>query len=127
MLHLLFITIKFAKNSDINMIKTRSLQFAYQDAGHIQMVLNRLGLENKVHDRAHRLSQGEQQRAAIAMAIINGPSLILADEPTSSLDDKNCFKVAQLLKEQASLTKAHLIIITHDQRLKSLFQNFLTL
>jgi len=73
------------------------------------------------------LSQGEQQRAAIATALIKQPELILADEPTSSLDDKNCQKIITLLKEQASLTNAKLIIITHDQRLKDQFNTSILL
>ena len=73
------------------------------------------------------LSQGEQQRAAIALAVIKKPDLILADEPTSSLDDSNCQKIIKLLKEQASITKSKLIIITHDNRLKSEFNNSIKL
>ena len=73
------------------------------------------------------LSQGEQQRAAIATALIKKPDLILADEPTSSLDDNNCQKIITLLKQQASLTNAKLIIITHDQRLKDQFNKSIEL
>ncbi len=98
-----------------------------RDKNRINEVLNRLGIGHKLREKPYRLSQGEQQRAAIALAVINSPQLILADEPTSSLDDKNCAKVAALLKEQASVTGAQLIIITHDQRLKDQFQNTLTL
>jgi len=97
------------------------------DSQRIKDVVNRLGIEHKLQQKPYQLSHGEQQRAAIAMAIINQPSLILADEPTSSLDDKNCLKVAALLKEQAKINNAHLIIITHDQRLKALFQKSITL
>jgi len=93
----------------------------------INEVLARLGIDDKLQQKTHRLSQGEQQRAAIGMAIINQPKVILADEPTSSLDDNNCQKVAALLKEQALTTQAHLVIITHDQRLKSSFQNSIEL
>lgn len=110
-----------------NLLLVQYLAGIRQDPNHTHTILNRLGIGGKRHQKPHRLSQGERQRAAVAMAITNRPSLILADEPTSSLDDKNCFKVAELLKEQASLSKAHLIIITHDQRLKPLFQNHLTL
>jgi putative ABC transport system ATP-binding protein len=98
-----------------------------QDKSRINEVVGRLGIEHKLIDKPHRLSQGEQQRAAIAMAVVNHPQLILADEPTSSLDDKNCKKVATLLKEQALATEAQLIIITHDQRLKDEFQYTLAL
>jgi len=71
-----------------------------QDKKRIRDVLNNLGIGHKLRDNTQKLSQGEQQRAAIALAVINSPQLILADEPTSSLDDKNCEKVATLLKDQ---------------------------
>ena len=73
------------------------------------------------------LSQGEQQRAAIALAVIKKPDLILADEPTSSLDDTNCQKIITLLKEQADQTKSNLIIITHDNRIKRQFNTSIKL
>ena len=98
-----------------------------RDAERIGAVLAKLGLSEKLHRRPIRLSQGEQQRAAIAMAVVNQPSLILADEPTASLDDKNCQQVVELLQEQAAATGAHLVIITHDQRLKDQFERTLTL
>nr|WP_231874721.1 hypothetical protein [Polaribacter atrinae] len=56
------------------------------------------------------------------MAVIHKPKVILADEPTSSLDDENCKIVMDLLLEQASKTGANLIIITHDQRVKPFFK-----
>ena len=77
--------------------------------------------------KTQNLSQGEKQRVSIALAIVNSPKLILADEPTSSLDDLNCDKVINILKNQASKYKAKLIIITHDYRLKKHFKNTLSL
>ena len=59
--------------------------------------------------------------------VIKTHDLILADEPTSSLDDNNCQIIITLLKQQASLTKAKLIIITHDQRLKDQFNTSILL
>ena len=93
----------------------------------IAKVLKSLALTDKAGRRTQQLSQGEQQRAAIALAVINQPALLLADEPTASLDDKNCQRVVALLREQAADTGAHLLIITHDQRLKSEFSRTLTL
>ncbi len=98
-----------------------------QNKNQIKAILDNLGIGHQLHKKPRQLSQGEQQRATIALALINRPQLILADEPTSSLDDKNCTKVANLLKEQASATNAQLIVISHDQRLKDQFQNTLTL
>tara|TARA_B100001057_G_C22807728_1_gene934163 strand:- start:270 stop:896 length:627 start_codon:yes stop_codon:yes gene_type:complete len=90
-------------------------------------LLEEVGLLNKINSKPNDLSQGEQQRAAIALAVVKNPSIILADEPTSSLDDANCKKITSLLKEQAASTNAQLIIITHDQRLKSQFDKSITL
>lgn len=97
------------------------------DPRRIKDVLEGLGLLSKINIRPHLLSQGEQQRAGIAMAVINEPKFILADEPTSALDDKNCIKVIELLKTQTRRNDASLIIITHDQRLKSEFSHSLLL
>jgi len=77
--------------------------------------------------RIQELSEGQLQRLGIAMAMVHRPGIILADEPTSSLDDENCNKVIQLLIEQAEINKANLIVITHDQRIKPLFKNKLEL
>ncbi|WP_425402000.1 ATP-binding cassette domain-containing protein [Fulvivirga imtechensis] len=98
-----------------------------QDGTRTAEVLERLGIAQQQQQKPHHLSQGEQQRAAIALALINQPRLILADEPTSSLDDKNCKVVSDLLHEQASLTGAMLVVITHDKRLKEVFHNSLEL
>jgi len=84
-------------------------------------LLEQLGIAEKMFQKPHRLSQGEQQRVAIARAVIKKPQLILADEPTASLDDTNCEKVIGLLTQQAQLIDAQLIIVTHDQRLKDVF------
>ncbi len=98
-----------------------------QDELRIKEVLMRLGIDHKGSSRPSSLSQGELQRAAIALALVNHPQLVLGDEPTSSLDDKNCTKVASLLKEQARIAGSTLVIITHDHRLKNVFENTLEL
>ncbi len=110
-----------------NLLLVQYLAGKPQDKKRIAEVVKSIGIDHKLHKKPQQLSQGERQRAAIAMALINSPQLILADEPTSSLDDANCAKVAKLLKEQAAETNAQLIIITHDQRLKDQFQNTITL
>lgn len=91
------------------------------DDGRIDTILTRLGIAHKADSKPHRLSVGEQQRASIARAIINKPKLILADEPTSALDDLHCTEVVNLLKEQAAEDQITLLIVTHDNRLKSEF------
>lgn len=93
-----------------------------QDRDKIKEVLQKLNLGDKLQARPQNLSQGEQQRVAIARALINDPVLILADEPTSSLDDDNCQEVVELLLEQSTNSQATLLIVTHDGRLKSIFE-----
>jgi len=89
--------------------------------------LGKVGLEGKASQKTQSLSQGERQRASIAMATINQPQLILADEPTASLDDGNCQKVLDLLLTQAQETQSNLIIITHDARVKPYFSHIISL
>ena len=61
------------------------------------------------------------------MALVKEPSIILADEPTSSLDDNNCNKVINLLKAYSQKKGCKLIIVTHDSRIKDLFEKKISL
>ena len=98
-----------------------------KDNNRINTILKSLGILDKSDKKTNQLSQGEKQRASIALAIVNSPKLILADEPTSSLDDENCDRVIKLLKKQASEFNAQLIVITHDNRLKKHFKKSIKL
>ncbi len=97
------------------------------DNNEIDLLLNRLNLLHKRHSRINQMSEGELQRLSIARAVINRPAIILADEPTSSLDDKNCEESIALLKSQAEMYKSSLIIVTHDKRLCNHFNHVITL
>ena len=98
-----------------------------KDSKRIENILKNLNIFDKSNKKTNQLSQGEKQRASIALAIVNSPKLILADEPTSSLDDINCDNVIKLLKKQATDFGAQLIVITHDSRLKKHFKNSIEL
>ena len=98
-----------------------------KDNKRIETILNNLNISDKINKKTNELSQGEKQRVSIALAIVNSPKLILADEPTSSLDDDNCSNVIKLLKKQASDFGAQLIVITHDSRLKKHFKKSIKL
>ena len=91
------------------------------DRKKIKSLLNQLNIGDKADQKTYTLSQGEQQRVAIARALVNSPVLILADEPTSALDDDNTNAVFDLLVSQADEVNATLIVVTHDNRLKSKF------
>lgn len=86
-----------------------------------------LGIDRLLKKFPATLSQGEQQRVTIARALINQPDLILADEPTSSLDDDNTETVAGLLLQLANSNNAALIIVTHDERLKKIIPDQIVL
>lgn len=88
----------------------------------IEEVLDELQLKDKKDARISELSLGQAQRVAIARAVINKPSLILADEPTSSLDDANCMRAIQLLMNVAKNHQATLLVATHDHRLKNVIE-----
>jgi len=105
-----------------NLLLTQYLAGVKQDEKRILELLERLQIADKINNKTHELSQGEQQRVAIVRALLNKPSIILADEPTASLDDDNCKQVVQLLKEQAEKDNVALIIVTHDTRLKTVFE-----
>lgn len=80
-------------------------------------ILCRLGLENRLDHKPAALSGGEKQRVAVARALINKPSLILADEPSGSLDSRNKEEMHKLLlslKQELGLT---VLVVTHDQSL----------
>ena len=88
----------------------------------IDELLDDIGLKNKHNQLAKNLSFGESQRVAIVRGIINSPKVIFADEPTSSLDDKNTKKVLELIFFQAKKNNSTIIISSHDERVKKFFQ-----
>jgi putative ABC transport system ATP-binding protein len=84
-----------------------------------QLMLKALGVDERVDAYPHQLSVGQQQRVAIARALVNRPKLLLADEPTSNLDDEACASVADLLLSATQQHAVSLVIATHDTRLKA--------
>lgn len=76
------------------------------DTSKIDGLLQDLGLIEFKHRKTNALSEGQLQRLGIALAVIHGPKVIFADEPTSSLDDENCRIVIELLKDQANMNNA---------------------
>ena len=82
----------------------------------VKGALNVVGLLNKMNAKPTELSGGEQQRVSIARAIVNGPPLLIADEPTGNLDPKNSLEIMQIL-EQINEKGITVIVSTHDREI----------
>lgn len=106
-----------------NLVLAQSLAGLPTDLKRVDEVLNSLGIADKKKAYPDELSQGQLQRVSIARAVINKPALLIADEPTSSLDDKNATAVLSLLMQQSGLNQATLVVATHDKRVKDAFTN----
>lgn len=94
---------------------------------HAVNMLERVGLGARIEYRVEDLSGGEQQRVAIARALVMAPALLLADEPTGNLDQKNSHAVHQLLKELNKEMGMTIIVVTHNSELSGLMDRRLTL
>jgi putative ABC transport system ATP-binding protein len=92
-----------------------------------KILLEKVGLGDRVHHYPSQLSGGEQQRVALARAFANAPSILFADEPTGNLDAETGEKVIQLLFELNKESGTTLVIITHDLELANRTQQILKL
>jgi len=82
-----------------------------------EKILSRLGLSDRLHNLPAQLSGGQQQRVAIARALIHNPSVVLADEPTASLDTERAFQVVETFANLIHENNRAGIIVTHDLRM----------
>ena len=87
------------------------------DSDYVEDLLKQLGIENLANKYPGDLSGGEKQRVAIARALYHNPSVILADEPTASLDSERAFEVVEILADSTKRNKKATIMVTHDERL----------
>jgi len=110
-----------------NLVLAQYLAGSKQDAREALALLASVGLADAAGRRPQALSVGETQRAAVARAVVNKPRLILADEPTSNLDDANAAAALELLRAQANSCSATLVIATHDMRIRDRFEHQINL
>lgn len=85
-----------------------------RDVGRARQLLDRVGLSHRSHHKPGALSVGEQQRVAVARALANRPSLLLADEPTANIDPSNQQHIIDLIRETCSEEKIALLLVTHS-------------
>ncbi len=99
------------------MVAGRSLKEAVPDA---EKWLKRLGLEGRMHHKPNELSGGEQQRVAVARALINNPDVVLADEPSGNLDSANARELHKLFSDLRKETGQTFLIVTHNEEFAGL-------
>jgi putative ABC transport system ATP-binding protein len=96
------------------LVPTLGRSDADQPEARARALLQRMGLGSKLHQFPGRMSGGERQRVAIARALINDPAIILADEPTGSLDSANAAQVLDMLAEIQRERTLTVVMVTHD-------------
>lgn len=97
------------------------------DKKYLEEIINILGLNERRNHLPSELSGGQQQRVSIGRALLNKPSIILADEPTGNLDSKTSREVIELLKATAKKLDQTLILITHDNNIASMADRVITI
>jgi putative ABC transport system ATP-binding protein len=92
-----------------------------KDVARARQLLKRVGLEHRMTHKPRSMSVGEQQRVAVARALANRPSLLLADEPTANVDPRNQQKIVDLICETCREEKISLIMVTHSMHVADQF------
>jgi ABC-type lipoprotein export system ATPase subunit len=110
-----------------NLIYISSLCGLKPDKNYIDSLLHELDITGLSAKKPAQLSRGELQRFSIARALVNKPVILLADEPTSSLDDENCSRFIGLMKAVGGSHGISLVVATHDGRLKTGFTQTINL
>jgi putative ABC transport system ATP-binding protein len=90
-------------------------------------LLQQFGLSHKLHHEPGELSPGEKQRVAVARALVGDPSILLADEPTASLDAEAGKNICRILRNQVDQNGRTVVIVSHDPRWKEFADNTITL
>lgn len=102
-----------------NIILPLELDNQNVDETYLEGLLKSLELENRVNHLPNQLSGGQQQRVSIARALMNRPTLILADEPTGNLDKNTSKEIIKILRDTNEMTQQTILMVTHDETIAS--------
>lgn len=116
-----------ALNAEENIRLSLELRRLHKGRQRALAALDMVGLAAKAHLRPDQMSHGEKQRVAVARAIAHGPVMVLADEPTASLDAANGAQVTQLLADIARDNERIVAVVTHDPRILPVAQRIVRL
>ncbi len=111
-LHNLLPRLTASENVQVPLLASKTA--AGERAGRAEALLRRVGLEHRAHARPPTLSGGERQRVAVCRALVNRPSVLLADEPTGALDSQSGERLLDLLADLRRETGTTLVVVTHD-------------
>lgn len=109
-----FVFQRFNLLSQLSALENVMLPMINKDQEKAMKVLDKMGLVDKYHKRPTQLSGGEQQRVSIARALINDPSIILADEPTGELDTENAQSIMKILQDLNRKGRVSIVVVTHN-------------
>ena len=110
-----------AENIRLPFLVNSELSFGKQHQERLLQLVEQTRILDKLNRKPAQLSQGERQRVAICRALITDPRVVLADEPTGSLDPRTAIEITQLLIGQIRKTEAALVMVTHDHSLLHMF------
>lgn len=105
-----------------NVLLGMSFSGSRADRGRARELLDHVGLSHRLDHRPGQLSVGEQQRVAVARALANSPSLLLADEPTANVDVANQQNLLDLLRQSCTENHVALLLVTHSAEVSSQFE-----
>lgn len=97
------------------------------DAARVTELIDAVGLSHRRNSLPSQLSGGEQQRTAVARALVSRPKIVFADEPTGNLDEQNADQVMQLLLDLRKQTGSALVVVTHDPALAEMADRVITM
>ncbi|MFC6380214.1 ABC transporter ATP-binding protein [Psychrobacter glacincola] len=97
------------------------------DAARVDELIEAVDLGHRRHSLPNQLSGGEQQRTAVARALVSRPKIVFADEPTGNLDEQNANQVMQLLLDLRQKTGSALVVVTHDSALADMADRVITM